>query len=353
MLERLWRILLWRFHVPLATRKWKLSGSSQLFYHSASFSLQDQPGNKLTMASDAIATATETGAPKPIKQPTKSILRKPKRPGSKPEPAAASPTRDDAAVRATALKHANIIQSRKDAAEIVTDNILELLDLPTKPPLSPPQPAASPSPSDTSSFLRLISPFTPTDYDDLIAERNVYDQCGYALCPLQRRKFKGTGKWKLEAGGVALRADVEKWCSTQCARRALYVRVQLGETQPWERTGGELELLDESQGKHARTATNDGGKGAGDNTREKSKNAVAAEAQLAKEMEDLKLRDDIKAGKRAQVLALERGENDASKSSGLASVDIKEKTVMMAPTEPSLDPTSKEGEIEGYKSKFG
>lgn len=48
---------------------------------------------------------------------------------------------------------------------------------------------------------------------------------------------------------ITKKEDAEKWCSDTCARKALYVRVQLSECPAWERSGGssamKIDLLDE------------------------------------------------------------------------------------------------------------
>ncbi len=71
-----------------------------------------------------------------------------------------------------------------------------------------------------------------------VAERNTCGRCGYALCERPHAKQPGTGAWKLVNVGrrdfaIAPRAELERWCSPACARRAMYVRVQLTETAAW------------------------------------------------------------------------------------------------------------------------
>jgi hypothetical protein len=127
------------------------------------------------------------------------------------------------------------------------------------------------------------------------------------------------------------RKDYEMWCSQQCARRALYVKVQLNETAAWERAGIpdiEIDLLDE-----------------------KKPEATEADAVAAK-MEKLKLEDQRQAARDSAALALERGDRDPQPNK--VKVTLREKKTS-TPTVPQ--PTDGEEDdhlvVEGYKSKTG
>jgi RNA polymerase II-associated protein 2 len=151
----------------------------------------------------------------------------------------------------TALHHANLIQQQKDAEKLIIDSVLQLLELPSSADADP----ARPSPTDSAEFKRLVSIFQPHDYDELIEERNAAKLCGYVLCPKPPMKDKSGGKFKIvlsqENGLKILPKDkVELWCSEDCARRALYIKVQLAEEPATVRRAGlsqEIELLEEQQ----------------------------------------------------------------------------------------------------------
>jgi hypothetical protein len=130
------------------------------------------------------------------------------------------------------------------------------------------------------------------------------------------------------------REDLEKWCSQQCARRALYVKVQLNETAAWERAGIpdiEIDVLDE----------------------DKSKETDVDRA--ARELGKLKLEEQRQAARDDAALALERGEPDASQSkSKKMNITLKEKDAKAPSTTPS-NPEIYDDEhllVEGYRTKL-
>jgi hypothetical protein len=90
-----------------------------------------------------------------------------------------------------------------------------------------PPPAHSPAEQDVRDFLSRLSDFQPSEYLDLIEERNCLGKCGYTLCPRPRRTHSGQFKIKARTGGIARTEDLNKWCSDACAERALYLKVQL------------------------------------------------------------------------------------------------------------------------------
>ncbi|QSZ30343.1 hypothetical protein DSL72_004865 [Monilinia vaccinii-corymbosi] len=155
---------------------------------------------------------------------------------------------------ATALHHALLLQERKAIEQTILTSTETLIDYPLAP--SPPHNATNPSPADTDFFKRALRPFQPSDYDALIVERNLDSRCGYTLCPNPRPRDDRGGRWRLLGTSgkakdfrIARREDAERWCSEMCARRALYVRVQLSECPAWERSGDgatmKIDLLDE------------------------------------------------------------------------------------------------------------
>ncbi|CAK7222524.1 hypothetical protein SBRCBS47491_004893 [Sporothrix bragantina] len=269
-----------------------------------------------------------------------------------------------------ARKHAAIVQQRRELELVIFQNIEKLTDLPEVK--GPGITAANPAPEDVTTFTNLVRIFQPGDYDDLIEERNTCDSCGYALCPKQRRKFAGGGTWKLvntgrKDFGIVAKGELEKWCSAECARRALYIKVQLNETAAWERVGIpdiQIELMEEE----------------GDKGKKKAEDPeAAAEAQLAQDLARLKLGEERRLAQNANALALERGDASTGQvldpeadngqpyrivppmPTALVDVNIVEKKVMMAPTAPTLD--TNEGTdlaggdkshmvVEGHKIKF-
>ncbi|SZE99528.1 unnamed protein product [Blumeria hordei] len=135
--------------------------------------------------------------------------------------------------------HAGIIQRRKEFESQILQSIETLMEYPLA---HSPFDASCPSPVDIANFKRLAQIFRPNDYDDLILERNINEHCGYTLCPNKRHRENCTGKYRLMGTGgkakdfkVVEVDQLEKWCSLQCAKRALYVRIQLSEVPVWER----------------------------------------------------------------------------------------------------------------------
>jgi hypothetical protein len=266
-------------------------------------------------------------------KPLKSILKK----TSYPATTAAKPDRD----REVALYHANLIQERKDVELTILLSTETLIDYPlAKSPYN----ASNPSPSDAKTFKDLLRPFQPSDYNALILERNINDHCGYTLCPNPRVKDGAAGTYRLIGTNgkakdfrVVEKGEVEKWCSEACAKRALYVQVQLSESPAWERTaeeyGVKIDLLDEP----------------------KSEGAAVVEG-----IEKLKLSEvqDKKQG--AANLALERGDTGFAAKNGLVDVKIQEKDVQRPAAAPSLDDEDLSGKLdtlhltlEGHTSSFG
>ncbi|CAK7562355.1 MAG: hypothetical protein SEPTF4163_000197 [Sporothrix epigloea] len=269
-----------------------------------------------------------------------------------------------------ARKHAAIVQQRRDLEAVIFQNIETLTNLPVAK--GPGITAASPAAEDIATFRDLVRIFQPGDYDDLIEERNTYDSCGYSLCPNKRRKYAGGGTWKLvntgrKDFGIVAKGELEKWCSDDCARRALYIKVQLNETAAWERVGIpdiQIDLMVENAVK---------GK------KEVPDAAVASEAALVQDLARLKLGEERRHAQIANTLAMERG--DASTDQGLnaegdhgqperimppmpttlVDINIVEKKVVMVPTAPTLqknDETSSAGNdashlvVEGHHIKF-
>ncbi|KAK2005894.1 Rtr1/RPAP2 family protein [Colletotrichum eremochloae] len=193
--------------------------------------------------------------------------------------------------REIALQHARIIQQRKDLEVEILESLALLSEYPTERG-SRLYSAANPSPRDVADFKANVRLFQPSDYDDLIEERNVNGLCGYTLCAQPKPPASKGGEWRLVNFGtssfdIVNRKESEKWCSKDCQRRALYVKVQLNETAAWERAGIpdiEIELLGEDRSAR-----------------------VDPTAQTTRDLANLRL-ESRRATDESATLALERGE---------------------------------------------
>ena len=190
----------------------------------------------------------------------KSILKKNSR--TSPAPPFAPPTSREGRNRELALHHAHLIQQRKDVEALILEATETLLDFPT----SPASKSTNPSPADAARVKDLLKPFQPTDYDSLLEERNIDGKCGYVLCPLPHRVEDTKAKFRIilnrEKGADGMKVvekhQLEQWCSEDCGRRALYIRVQLSEVPAWTRAGdmgGEIELYGEGTTNHPSQGT--------------------------------------------------------------------------------------------------
>ncbi|TGJ83709.1 hypothetical protein E0Z10_g5082 [Xylaria hypoxylon] len=239
--------------------------------------------------------------------------------------------------REVAIKHARIIHSRREVEDQISDSIIELSKFPTT--RDAPYNASNPAPADAESFQNLVRLYQPSDYDDLIEERNANGLCGYTLCPNPRSRMSGSGTFKLVNFGrkdfnIVPTRELEKWCSQKCAKRAMYVKVQLNETAAWERAGIasiQIDLFEDID-------------------------AAASDAtkQLEKEVENSKIEALEKSAQNARDLALERGDSaeNRKKSKRSIKLTIREKPVK-APAAPSLDVDGQTHLVtEGYKTTF-
>lgn len=171
----------------------------------------------------------------------KSIVKK--NPPTSPAPlSSAPPTARDERNRELALHHAHLLQQRKDVEALILEATETLLDFPS----SAASESSKPSPADAARVKDLLKPFQPTDYDSLLEERNIDGKCGYVLCPLPHRVENTTARFRIildrEKGANGMKVveknQLERWCSEDCGRRALYIRVQLSEVPAWTRAGG-------------------------------------------------------------------------------------------------------------------
>lgn len=235
--------------------------------------------------------------------------------------------------RETALYHANLIQQRKNIEFRILESTEALLELPTKAFASAkPQLADNPSSSDVHFFKTALQPFQPSDYDVLIQERNINRQCGYTLCPNPNRTDDAKGGFRIMGAGrgptnkfkVVSKEELERWCSEECARRALYVRVQLSERPAWERGGSmtevsSIELLDEPK-------------------------QAQVEDQLMQAMGSMDIDKWEQKQQGNAELAMERGDRGRAAIDGLVDVQIYENEVTRPATDPQ--PDSLEGRMD-------
>jgi len=139
-------------------------------------------------------------------------------------------------VRFTALRHAQEIEEKKKLQARIADLVVDAFDLPSDPSADP----AHPSGPDLKLFKECLRLFQPTDLDDLVYERNVDDRCGYALCSKPNKKINHGGDkvWNRMTGKdfkFVSKADMERWCSTLCGERTIFIRAQLSTEPAWLR----------------------------------------------------------------------------------------------------------------------
>jgi RNA polymerase II-associated protein 2 len=257
--------------------------------------------------------------------------------------------------RSTAMKHAYNLEHQKSMRNNVLDLIVDVVDLPSKPDSDPAHPLAS----DAALFKRGLHLFQPSDFDDVVLERNIYDKCGYGLCPRPNLKVGGSSQnriiWGKRSGPaftIVPKADLEKWCSKECEERALFVRIQLGKEPAWlrEEPVGDIKLLDESrQGNIAADLANSMGALHIDST-------MSAVPDIANDLHKLALERSGKhsehdqAAERLKVLSLERGEQyDCPRVE--AGIEIMEKGNTQTTSQPPQLTHRDAGAVEGYRPR--
>ena len=241
--------------------------------------------------------------------------------------------------RETALYHANLIQERKNLQTEILKSTEALLEFPR----SSTSDATHPAESDVMEVKNLLRTFQPSDYDSLVEERIIDHNCGYVLCPRPHRLELTNAKYRILQGKshgapslkVVHRQDLERWCSEECGKRALYIRAQLDEEPAWARSAGTggFTLLEEEISKQR--------PGVEGNPGEESRN-------LSVDYDKERLRASLKA------LADERGDRGIHAGPyGLIKLAIREKErtrdVQVKPRNPTQNKlNSLGGSIEGY-----
>ncbi|CAF9904298.1 MAG: hypothetical protein ALECFALPRED_006256 [Alectoria fallacina] len=242
----------------------------------------------------------------------------------------------------TALYHAQLLQQRKDVEALILAYTEALLEVPSSPAADP----ARPRLQDITLVKDSLKPFQPSDYDSLIEERNINKRCGYVLCPRPNRQEDTKARYRIlhgkGRGSDSLkfvdRHTLEQWCSDDCGKRALYVKLQLNEEPAWTRVGspvGDILLLEDEQNIQKR---------------------LEYDFTLIGELRSLDLgleEDEVVA--RMKALAIERGDEEASsRSFGLAEIDVHEKRDIggkVSAPDPSTTERNSKGwsdSIEGY-----
>lgn len=252
--------------------------------------------------------------PPPASSQPKGILKKPK------APAVAAPPPDEPTPRPReqqiAIHQAQQLL-RQRGEEVKPPVPLEVFERLSEFPIRRSGfSAANPSPDDAREFITALEDFMPREYLDLIEERNCVGNCGYTLCPKPRRSFKG--EFKVLPTGVARTADLNMWCSDDCARRALFIKVQLDNPSYIRREGKMVVKIELSE----------------------------SEDELARGMSQLAISKD----KDAAALAAERG--DTKVLGRQIDVTIREKATVTA---KAPDPNSEDAHLmlEGHRTTFG
>ncbi|KAK4199451.1 hypothetical protein QBC40DRAFT_281988 [Triangularia verruculosa] len=264
----------------------------------------------------------------PPNAPPKSILKKTNPPPDVPS-----------ALELTGLTRAQAAQlltlSKKELKPPIPIETFELLSA-SFPSSTPP------SPDDVSLLLSHLPEFSPSEYLDLIDERNCLNHCGYALCSKPRRNFPG--KVKIRPSGVAKTADLNKWCSDDCALKGMYIHVQLEHpSYEWVGDKGEMKVkirLREGKDKEKE-------KGSAD---ELEKAVAGLSLDGANDDSDKKGDDAYQKKQQAGRLAVERNGMNVDR----VEVRIGEKEITQLPTAPTFS-NAQGGEsdahlmVEGYK----
>ena len=238
--------------------------------------------------------------------------------------------------RQLALQHANLIQQRKDVELEILGYLEALIDTPSTGTSDP----ASPSSADRSLIEEALNVFQPSDFDALVQERNINHLCGYPFCPKPNRQQNTSATFRIlqnsSRGGNALKVvqtkDLQQWCSDDCGRRALWLKVQLAEEPAWERRDARRRsfmLLDEK--------AKIGGE--------------SVDQALSVSMEGLGFDQDGSLDQAMEDLSLERGDKASSlrPTRGIR-VNVREKPIGLGQAAAPNDTDAHES-IEGYTPK--
>lgn len=238
----------------------------------------------------------------------------------------------DTRLREIAIHRANIIQQQKEVENQIFESLEALIDY----PLSANGTSADPSDSDVEGFQTLIASFRPRDFDELIKERNLADKCGYVFCPRGPRvdnakgKSRILGKSSIQHFKIVDSDKIARWCSDDCALRAVHINFQLNEEPAWLRAQSSSPQIVPLTGDITTVSTQ-----------------VLAK-KPSTDVEQLR--------KNLDILALERGDKVSSNRPGLVSSTVIEKASVEAPSPPSISEAYDEiahGMVEGYQPQTG
>ena len=141
--------------------------------------------------------------------------------------------------RKLALHRAELIQERKDIERQNLHSIENLIDLPS----AGAEDSGDPSAEDACQVCDGMRLFTTADLDAVVEERNVDNKCGYVLCPKSSKANSRSSKLHylkedgLKSAKVVEAGNLGQWCSAECKKRTLYLKLQLSDTPAWERAG--------------------------------------------------------------------------------------------------------------------
>ncbi|KAG8531559.1 uncharacterized protein KY384_003189 [Bacidia gigantensis] len=263
----------------------------------------------------------------------RSILKNPSVPSTDP------PLKQQDRMRETALYHANLIQHRKDVENQILNIIEALLELPSSSDADP----ASPSVEEAAVVGSSLRLFQPSDYDALVEERNINKQCGYVLCPRLNRQQETTAKYRLIKAQRSRRSELhivkthamEKWCSDECGRRALYLKAQLNGEPAWTRDaseGSDIAVFEQHECR---------------------RHSQRLAPTMLEDVTKLRVREDEEqVDAKMKALAIERGDAKMpSKSSGLVQVVDKDPSRRES-LDYQLPAQDTSDAIEGYQPRF-
>lgn len=187
---------------------------------------KSSPLNPSTPTSTSTTTTVNTPNT-PNNPPDIVSLAPPSSTGTKPTPSEA---------RLIALSHAHALQIRKVLELSILTSIETLVDFPTTPAPNSPTTLHH----DAAALKCHLRYFQPADYDSLLEERNILVQCGYALCGAAKKSSPTASTYVLVDKGRSTmrfveRTKIERFCSDTCARRGLWLRVQLNDEPSWLR----------------------------------------------------------------------------------------------------------------------
>lgn len=199
----------------------------------------------------------------------------------------------------------------------------------------------------------------PSDFDDVILERNIYDKCGYGLCGRPNVKVAGNAQnrviWGKRSGPaftVVPKRELEKWCSKQCEERAVFVRVQLGKEPAWLRDQpvGDIKLLDESRQENATDVLIKGMDSLNVQTPVSPPDLADDFRRLASyQIEKQGGYDEV--AERLQTLSLERGQSQQLSAAGTIMQIVEKPGNDFAGHPPPQISSRNPGTIEGHKPR--